>query len=136
MKTTELFTPPPPASATTPWSDAPFAARLTPTARPTFREILDDVLPVIGVVVVAGPPVVFVAGPWLLLGLMLSGPFALLVAFVVVALVAAVLLVTLAAIVAAPYVLVRRLHHRYRASQLISVPATHVPSLHSPRVAA
>jgi hypothetical protein len=136
MTTTEPLNPPPPPSATTPWSDAPGAAPLRPTELPTFGEMLDDVLPVIGVIVVAGPPVVFVAAPWLLLGLMLSGPFALLVAFVVAGLVAAALLVTLAAICAAPYVLVRHLHRRYRASQMISVPATPVASLHSPGVAA
>jgi hypothetical protein len=136
MNTTEPLTPPPPPSATTPWSDAPRDASLTPTERPTFEEMLDDVRPVIGVVFVAGPPVVFLAGPWLLLGLMLSGPFALLVAFVVVGLVAVALLMTLAAICAAPYVLVRRLHRRYRASRAISIPATQVASLHSPRVVA
>jgi hypothetical protein len=136
MNTTEPLTPPPPASATTPWSDVPGAAASSPTELPTFGEMLEDVLPVIGVVVVAGPPVVFVAGPWLLLALMLSGPFALLVAFVLVGLVTVALLVTLAAILAAPYVLVRRLHRRYRASQGIGVPATQFASLHSPRVAA
>ena len=64
---------------------------IEPTVSPA---LLDDALPVIGVVLVAGPPVVFLAGPWLLLALTLSGPFALLVAFVVVGLVAAALLVT------------------------------------------
>jgi hypothetical protein len=137
MTTTEPLTPlPSPPSATAPWSDAPSDAPLTPTERPTFGEILDDVLPVIGVICVAGPPVVFLAGPWLLLALMLSGPFALVVAFVAVGLAAIALLVTLAAICAAPYVLVRRLQRSYRASQGISVPATQVASLGSPRVAA
>jgi hypothetical protein len=77
-----------------------------------------------------------VAGPWRLLGLMLTGPFALLVTFVVVGLVAAALLVTIAAIFAAPSVLVRGLHRRYRASQAISVPATQVASSRSRHVAA
>jgi len=125
MSTTEPLTQTPPPSPTTPWDDSAPCASLSPE-RPTFREMLDSVLPVIGVVVVAGPPVVFVAGPWLLLVLMLSGPFALLVAFVVVGLVAAALLVALAGIVAAPYVLVRHLHRRYLAAQAIrsSAPAT------------
>ena len=126
MPTTEPLTPPPPASPTTPWGDASPSASLTPGERPTFREMLDDVLPVIGVVFVAGPPVVFVAGPWLLLVLMLSGPFALLVAFAIVALVAVALLVALAGVVAAPFVLVRHLHRRYRAAQPISVPVPRV----------
>jgi len=106
---------------------------LAPTERPTFREMLDDVLPVIGVVFVAGPPVIFLAAPWLLLVLMLSGPFALVVAFVVVGLVAAALLATLAAIVAAPFVLVRHLHRRYRSAPPIGVP---VPQLAAAPLAA
>src|SRR3954465_727616 len=106
---------------------------LAPAERPTFREMLDDVLPVIGVVFVAGPPVIFLAAPWLLLVLMLSGPFALVVAFVVVGLVAAALLATLAAIVAAPFVLVRHLHRRYRSAPPIGVP---VPQLAAAPLAA
>jgi len=128
MNTTEPLTPPPPASLTTPSSDVSDAAPLTSTERPTFREMLDDVLPVIGVVFVAGPPVIFLAGPWLLLVLMLSGPFALVVAFVVVGLVAAALLATLAAIVVAPFVLVRRLHRTYRSARSTGVPVPQVVS--------
>jgi hypothetical protein len=90
--------------------------------------MLDDVLPVIGVVFVAGPPVIFLLGPWLLLVLMLSGPFALVVAFVVVGLVAAALLATLAAIVVAPFVLVRRLHRTYRSARATGVPVPQIVS--------
>ena len=86
---------------------------------PTFTEILDDVLPVIGVVFVAGPPVIAVAAPWLLLALMLSGPFAVLVAFAVVVLLAVAAVAALAGIVAAPYVLARHLHRRYRTGRLV-----------------
>jgi sterol desaturase/sphingolipid hydroxylase (fatty acid hydroxylase superfamily) len=85
----------------------------------TFRDMLDAVLPVVGVVAVAGPPVIALAAPWLLLVLMLSAPFAVLVAFAVVAVVALAALAALAGIVAAPYVLVRHLHRRYRAGQLV-----------------
>jgi hypothetical protein len=122
MNTTEPLTPPPPASVTTPWSDVLDAAARTSRERPTFREMLDDVLPVIGVVFVAGPPVIFLAAPWLLLVLMLSGPFALVVAFVVVGLVASALLATLGALVVAPFVLVRRLHRTYRSARATGVP--------------
>src|SRR3954452_23623866 len=125
MSTTEPLTQTPPPSPTTPWDDSAPCASLSPE-RPTFREMLDSVLPVIGVVVVAGPPVVFVAGPWLLLVLMLSGPFALLVAFVVVGLVAGALLATLGALVVAPFVLVRRLHRRYRAARATGVPVPQI----------
>jgi hypothetical protein len=85
----------------------------------TFRDMLDAALPVVGVVAVAGPPVIALAAPWLLLVLMLSAPFAVLVAFALVALVAVGAVAALAGIVAAPYLLLRHLHRRYRAGQLV-----------------
>jgi len=128
MHTTEPRTSMPPASVTTPRSDVIHAVTLAPSESPTFREILDDILPVIGVIVVAGPPVIFLAGPWLLLVLMLSGPFALVVAYVVVGLVAVALLAALAAIVVAPFVLVRRLHRTYRSARATGVPVPQIVS--------
>jgi hypothetical protein len=133
MHTTEPLTPMPPASETTPWSDVAHEAPLTARERPTFCEMLDDVLPVIGVIFVAPPAVILLAGPWLLLGLMLSGPFALVVAFTVAGFVAAALLAILATIVAAPFVLVRRVHRRYRSARAIGFP---VPQLVSAPLAA
>ena len=100
----------------------------SPTESPTLRETLDDVLPVIGVIFVAGPPVVFLAAPWLLLVLMLSGPFALVVAGVAVVLAAVALVAALAAVVAAPFVLARHLHQRYRSAPAVSVPVPQVAS--------
>jgi hypothetical protein len=128
MHTTEPLTPTPPASGTSAWSDVADEAAAAPGERPTFREMLDDVLPVIGVIFVAGPPVIFLAGPWLLLVLMLSGPFALVVAFVLVGLVAAALVATLAALVAAPFVLVRHLHRTYRSARATGVRLPHLAS--------
>jgi hypothetical protein len=84
---------------------------LDSTERTTFREMLEDVLPVIGVVFVAGPPAIAVAGPWVLLALMLSAPFAVLVAFAVVVLAAVAVVAALAAVVVSPYVLARHLQH-------------------------
>jgi hypothetical protein len=84
----------------------------TASAPPTRGDLLADVVPVIDTVFVAGPPVLVAWAGALLLALMLVGPFALLVTFVVV-LVAAAALVTLAgAVLAAPYLLVRHLHVR------------------------
>jgi hypothetical protein len=103
-------------SATKPRRDARRDAPLTATKRPTFGEMLDEDLPLIGIVFVAPPPVTLVAGPWLLLALMLSGPVALLFAFMAVLVVAAVLVATLVGVFAMPYILVRRLHQRYRTS--------------------
>ncbi len=128
MHTTEPLTPMPPASVTTAWSDGAPDAPLAPSGPATFRDMLDDVIPVIGVVFVAGPPVIFLAGPWLLLVLMLSGPFALLVAFVVVGLVAGALLATLGALVVAPFVLARRLHRTYRSARATGVPVPQIVS--------
>ena len=79
MNTTEPLTPPHGPGATEPPGNAPLRA----TQLPTFGEMVDEIVPLIGVIFVAGPPVIFVAGPWLLLCLMLTGPFAVLVAFVV-----------------------------------------------------
>jgi hypothetical protein len=98
--------------------------------------MVDEIVPLIGLVFVAGPPVIFVAGPWLLLCLMLTGPFAVLVAFVAMWVVAAVVLATLARIFATPYQLLRGLHGRYRTSHAIAVPGVHVASLESGRVVA
>jgi hypothetical protein len=76
---------------------------------PTFVEIVDETLPLIDFVAVAGPPVAFVAIPYLLFVLMLTGPFLLLVTLAVVALVAAVLVALAGAILATPLLLAWRL---------------------------
>jgi hypothetical protein len=122
MSTTALITPPTPAGV----DDSP-----------TFGEMLDEVLPLIGVVVVAGPPVLLLAGPLVLGALILAGPFALaatMVLVVIVALVAAAVLLALTgAVLATPYLLVRRLrghreghaHIGAPAAQLVAVDARH-----------
>jgi hypothetical protein len=94
-------------------------------AEPTVREMLDETLPLVGAVPVYGPPVILLAGPWLLLVLALAGPFALLLTFVALLATAAVLLALIGAILAAPYVLARHLHRRWAEH---SMPAS-VPQL-------
>src|SRR4051794_37196480 len=74
--------------------------------RPTAGTMLDEILPLFGAIPLYGPPVVFFAGPWLLFGLMLAGPFALLMTIVIAMLAAGLLIV---AIAASPYLLVRHL---------------------------
>jgi hypothetical protein len=102
MSTTTLITPPEPSGV---------------DDLPSFGDMLRGILPLIGVVAVAGPPVVFLAAPLVLFALMLTGPFVLVVTLVLVAvagLVAVAALVALAgAIAVAPYRLVRHLraHH-------------------------
>jgi hypothetical protein len=77
---------------------------------PTFGEIFDERAPILGAPAFFGPPVISVLGPWLLLVLLLVGPFALILTFVLALAVAAVLLVVLATVIASPYLLVRHLY--------------------------
>ena len=80
----------------------------TPASRPpSLGDQLADVLPLVGTVFVAGPPVLLVWAGTALFALMLAGPFALLVTLVVVVLVAAALVALTGAILATPYLLVR-----------------------------
>ena len=96
-----------------------------PPCRPTLGEIVDESEPLIGAVPVYGPPVVLFAVPWLLFGLMLAGPFALLLTLVVPLVAVAALVALVGALLAAPYLLVARLRRR----GVTSVPA----SCHSAR---
>jgi hypothetical protein len=108
--------------------------------RPTFGEMLAEIVPMIGFVPAYGPPVVFVLGPWLLLGLMLAGPLAWLFALVVVMIVAATVLAALTAgvlaILSAPYLLVRHLRRHRARHASSSAPAVQVGAIESRRVVA
>jgi hypothetical protein len=77
---------------------------------PTLAEELGETAPLIGAPAFYGPPISFLLGPWLLLVLLLSGPFALIFTILVVVAVAAVALAVLAAVIASPYLLIRHLH--------------------------
>jgi hypothetical protein len=72
-------------------------------------DIIEETEPLTGVAPIYGPPVALVAVPWLLFGLMLAGPFAVLVTIVVALAVVAAAAVLIGAILTAPFVLVRRL---------------------------
>jgi hypothetical protein len=70
--------------------------------------MLGELSPLIGAVPVAGPPVVLLAGPWLLLALVLAGPFLLVITVVIVMLAGALLIAAVVgALVAASLVPVR-----------------------------
>jgi hypothetical protein len=97
--------------------------------------MVDEFLPLIGVILVAGPPVILIAGPWLLLALMLSGPFALLVAFGAVMVATAVLLATLAGTFVMASTVVRRLHRTDRVSPAAGVPGAQAAPVSVPRSA-
>ena len=105
--------------------------------RLTFGETLAEIVPLVDVVPAYGPPAVFVLGPWLLLVLMLAGPLGWLFALVAVLIVAASVLAALAAaILGAPYLLVRHLRRRRAGHASIGAPAAQRVAIESPRVAA
>ena len=77
---------------------------------PAWRELFDERAPLIGAPAFYGPPITFLLGPWLLLVLLLIGPFALILTILVVLAAAAGVLAVVAAVIASPYLLVRHLH--------------------------
>jgi hypothetical protein len=101
--------------------------------RPTAGAMLDEILPLIGVIPVAGPPVVLLAGPWLLFALMLAGPFAFLFTLVVLLVAAAALIGLIGAILAAPYLLVRHVRGYRAAHASARAPAAQADAVESER---
>jgi hypothetical protein len=89
-------------------------APITPTVsgHPSVADQLADVLPVVDTVYVAGPPIIVAWAGTVLLALMLAGPFALVVTFVVVVAAAAAVVALAGAILATPYLLIRHLRAR------------------------
>jgi hypothetical protein len=116
------------------------SAHAPASERPTFGGLLAELVPLIGFVPQAGPPVVFVLGPWLFLVLMLAAPFACLFALVVVMIVAAAVLAALTAailaILAAPYLLARHLRRHRARHASVGAPGAQVVGIESRRVAA
>jgi hypothetical protein len=110
-------------------------SRLPTQDPPTFSEILADVDPVIGTVFVAGPPIIPACTASVLLGLLLAGPFALLVTLVVAIVAAWALVALVGAILVSPFILVRRLR-AHRADRAVSAPAPQLASIRSQQVAA
>ena len=129
MTTTELIKPPDGSHAAEPSRDARADARPSSSERPTCGEILREIVPLVGVVVVAGPPVVLLAGPLVLLALMVTGPFVLVLTLVAVLIGSTGLVALIGAILASPYVLVRHLRERpARGHSSLGAPA---PRVHS-----
>jgi hypothetical protein len=88
-----------------------------------------EISPLVGAVPVEGPPAILLALPWLLLVLMLAGPFALLATIVIAMLAVALVIAALAALVASPFLLVRhvravRARHAAEREHAEPLPAT------------
>ena len=107
-----------------PLPSADHSSDVTPSAHasagtpPRVSERLDELLPLIDFVPEAGPPLLFVLGPWLFVVLMLIGPFVLLLTLVL----ATMLFVAIAAaLVLLPYLVVHQLRKGW----------PHRPALHT-----
>src|SRR3954447_7940891 len=107
-----------------------------PAALPTFVERLAEYMPWIGFVFVAGPPVAFLAIPCVVLALSLVWAFALL--FTLLAALAAVAGAVgfAGALLASPYLLVRRFRARQRARADLGGPTAHLAAVSSRRAIA
>jgi hypothetical protein len=101
-----------PPGAATPHTVAASRSGSASAGRPTWGDTLIETAPIVGAPAFFGPPVTFVLGPWLLLVLLLIGPFALLVTFLLVLALAVSLLAAFVAVIASPFLLVRHLHAR------------------------
>jgi hypothetical protein len=106
---------------------------ITPSAEPTFTQAIGEITPLVDAVPGEGPPVILLAGGWVLLALMLAGPFAFLVTLVLAMVVAAAIVVGLAAaivaLVRAPSWIVRharRAASRERAPRFVRAGSTRV----------
>jgi hypothetical protein len=111
MTSTTLTTPP----------RAP-AVPVDPTVGAAFVEA--DAL--IGFVPVAGPPAIIIVGPWVLLALLVAGPFACLLTIVVALVAAAGLVGLVGAVLASPYLLARHLRGHQVPRPSSDVHAAHV----------
>jgi membrane protein implicated in regulation of membrane protease activity len=102
------------------------ATATTPTpSRPTAAETFEEIAPVVAVRRVAGPSIVLLVGPWLLLVLLLIPPAAVLISLLVVLALPVLAVALVGAVVASPFLLARAIHRRLaerRESSERSVP--------------
>ena len=107
-----------------------------PSTTPQPRDMLAEITSLIEFVPYYGPPVAFLLGPWLLLALVLVVLFAVLLTLVAGMIVVAVALAAIVSILAAPYLLVRRLRRNRTARASAPSSAAHPVAIGSPQVAA
>jgi hypothetical protein len=105
-------------TTTPPQSRRPRASGRRPAGEP-----FASIGPLLDAVPFHGPPLVFLFVPWLLLGLLLAPPVAVLATFVVLMVVTAAVLALAVAILAAPVVLVRHLHRHLHLNLHRAAPA-------------
>jgi hypothetical protein len=121
MQTTEPITPPRTPSAPEPLQDDHRnVARPEP---PTVRDMLAETVPLADAIAGYGPPVFSLAGPWLLFVLALAGPFALVLTFILLLVVATLVVLLAGTIVASPYLVIRHLRRRRAVRVSVSRPA-------------
>lgn len=103
--------------------------------RPTWGDMLDQSA-LIDAPAFFGPPIIFVLAPWLLLVLLLIGPFVLVLTLMLVLAVAAALLAVLVAVIASPYLLIRhrRAHDIDHATPRASLHLVRTPRVSSGRL--
>jgi hypothetical protein len=94
----------------------------------SITDILGEATSLLCCVAFYGPPVLFFAAPWLLFALMLMGPFALVLTLVVALCAATALLAGIAALLAAPIMLIRG-RRAAPAPPLVSVQAEPRPRM-------
>jgi membrane protein implicated in regulation of membrane protease activity len=87
-------------------------ATTSPPPRPTAAERFEQVAPVIAVRRVAGPSILLLVGPWLLLVLLLIPPAAVLLTLLVALALPFVAVALVVGVVASPYLLARAVHRR------------------------
>jgi len=136
MQTTEPIRSPRAASAPESSPDERGSVAASACGPPTVAEMLAETVPLAGVIAGAGPPVVSLAGPWLLFVLALVGPFALVLTFVVVFVAAALLVLLAGTILATPYLLVRQLRRHRTAHGSVGSPAVQLAPIETPRARA
>jgi hypothetical protein len=118
MSTTELIDPPTAADAIR----KPGEGTISTSAQP-LHDGWRDIVSLLLVVPQAGPPIILIGVPLVLFALLLAGPAMLLLTLFVLLLVCAALVTLAGAIVAAPFLLARRLRRHWLARTPRSAPA-------------
>jgi hypothetical protein len=94
----------------------------TTSTQPNRAPSVQEAEGLLAFIPVAGPPAILLVGPLVLAGLLLAGPFVLMVTLAVVLLLAVAIVAIAGLVLASPYLLVR--HLRARSARRVAAPAT------------